>query len=187
MDWKKERDALIAQTFAFVQSVTGRTEETARREAPMAAAPVPPPPEASAALSEAATIETPPIALAPIQSEPFAADPADPAPAAPVEPLEGSYSAALSTPTFQSGVKAEIQARIDSFRALQDRFRRERAEYCSATLQRLRATIEAPLPHAGEISQPNGPLGRKSSARPATNASETLAGSRSSGNVQGPS
>ena len=38
MKWIKERDALIAQTMAFVQSVTGRTNAPGRVEAA-----VPPP------------------------------------------------------------------------------------------------------------------------------------------------
>ena len=32
MSWKLERDTLIAQTLAFVQSVTGKPEETGRPE-----------------------------------------------------------------------------------------------------------------------------------------------------------
>ena len=190
MDWRKERDALIEQTFAFVQSVTGRIEETARRQATQASmTPVSPPPEASAVLEpiQAAPVDANPIEALPVETAPFATGPADPAPAALVQPVEALQGAVLSSPAFRSGVKDEIQARIDGFRAHQDRFRRERAEYCSATLQRLRATIEVPLPPGGQISQPSEALGQRSSPRPATNASETPPGSRSSGNAQGPS
>ena len=44
MGWQRDRDALIAQTIAFVQSVTGRKEETGR---PNAALPSPAPPQIS--------------------------------------------------------------------------------------------------------------------------------------------
>jgi hypothetical protein len=42
----------------------------------------------------------------------------------------------------QVDVKTEIQARIANFRAHQERFNRERHEYFSATLARLRASID---------------------------------------------
>jgi LmbE family N-acetylglucosaminyl deacetylase len=149
MDWKKERDALIAQTFAFVQSVTGRIEETARLEAALAPAPpLGPPPDGRDA----------PMEAAPLEAMPFEPVPADTAAADPVAQIETPTSAALLPPVVQSDVKDEIQARINSFRAHQDRFNRERAEYFSATLQRLRATIEAPLPRVGQIDQPPEPL-----------------------------
>jgi hypothetical protein len=124
MDWKRERDALIAQTYAFVQSVTNKREETAgslSRLPPVM--PLQPPPEGGPMPVEAA-----------------------PAPAmqqAPVKAAEPSHDIPLPSPIIQSGVKEEIQARIASFRAHQDRFNRERAEYFNATLAKLRAAPEA--------------------------------------------
>lgn len=203
MDWKKERDALIAQTFAFVQSVTGRIEETARLEGALApAAPLRPPPDVRDAPIEAAPFEAGPFEPMPFEPMPVEPMPVEPMPfePVPVEPVSADSAAAdpvaqIETPhsatplpaVIHNDMKDEIQARINSFRAHQDRFNRERAEYFSATLQRLRATIEAPLPRAGQIDQPHVPLSRRSSSRPATNVSETLGGSRPSGNARGPS
>jgi hypothetical protein len=46
---------------------------------------------------------------------------------------------------------SEIRARVASFRSHQERFNREREQYFSATLERLRAAIkEAPPPHFDE-------------------------------------
>jgi hypothetical protein len=41
-------------------------------------------------------------------------------------------------------VRTEIQARIANFRKHQERFEREREEYCAATLTKLRAAIREP-------------------------------------------
>ena len=171
MDWKRERDALIAQTYAFVQSVAWKTEEaareTARREPRLP--PVTPlqlPLEVGGAPSETAPIE-PVEAVAP--------------PPAPLPPP-------VVHSELQSEVQDEIRARIASFRAHQERFNRERAEYFNATLARLRAALEdIPPPRSGQTTEARGPLSRRSSPIPATNASETLAGSRSSENGRGPS
>src|SRR5690348_15430612 len=40
MSWKRDRDSLIAQTMAFVQSVTGRKDESGRTNTDPAPAPV---------------------------------------------------------------------------------------------------------------------------------------------------
>ena len=40
--------------------------------------------------------------------------------------------------------RSEMQARIANFRKHQERFEREREEYCAATLTRLRAAIRDP-------------------------------------------
>lgn len=123
MQWIRERDALIAQTIAFVQSVTGRKEEFRPLEAakPHSAAEPSAPPSAG---------ELPEISLPlrfPAPVEPFPMSPPPPLPAASPRPL----------PDF----RGEIQARIASFRKHQERFEREREEYCAATLARLRAAV----------------------------------------------
>jgi hypothetical protein len=172
MDWKRERDLLIAQTYAFVQSVAGKIEETAAetpkpepRLPPMT--PLQPPPEVRAASSETAPIE-------------------------PLKAVAPPTPAPLPRPTIHSELQGEVQdeirARIASFRAHQERFNRERAEYFKATLGRVRAALEeAPPAHAGPNHPGAGPLSRISSPIPATNVSETLMGSRSSENGRGPS
>jgi hypothetical protein len=130
MSWKQERDALIAQTMAFVQSVTGKREEAAHLNGGSAsalAAELPAPPE---------------LDLRPA-----------PKPAQPVEPVRiaerpPAATAGALRPMAPGDMANEIRARVASFRAHQERFNREREQYFSATLERLRAAIkEAPPPH----------------------------------------
>ena len=129
MSWQRERDALLARTRAFVQSVALKKEnagpevhpDAGRRrvetEAPLR--------EVSAPLREVtAPPTTPPPRLA--------------------EPPGGSLppGVQLSRPRIASDFQREIQDRIESFRRHQERFNRERAEYFNATLARLRAAID---------------------------------------------
>jgi len=227
MDWKRERDALIAQTHAFVQLVAGKKEDSvraaeARLESPLPrVAPLEPPLEVRAAPVPAARM---PIEAAPVRPAPPSSSlPVEPVPTQslptqplPTQPLPSQPSPTQSLPTeplpeefwpiapikaselprvvqpvplgIQNEVKTEIQARIANFRAHQDRFNRERAEYFSATLARLRAALEQSKPRrSGQIIEAREPLNGRSSPGPATNRSETPAGSRSSGNGRGPS
>jgi predicted transcriptional regulator len=120
MDWKRERDLLVAQTLAFVQSVTGSKSGLE--------------PDAEAAPIGAVDIEA--IAAA-IKT---------------VEPPRGAQISGVQVSDVQvSGVsqkmvpsefQTEIQNRIASFRAHQERFNRERAEYFGTTLSKIRAAIE---------------------------------------------
>jgi hypothetical protein len=124
MKWIQDRDALIAQTIAFVQSVSGRKEDGGRFDQ---------------GLYRAAAAEP--------KFEPKFEPKSDPVPVAtvPMKTLEISgppKNIPLSRQFQQVDVKTEIQARIASFRAHQERFNRERHEYFSATLARLRASIE---------------------------------------------
>jgi hypothetical protein len=156
MDWKKERDELIAQTLAFVQSVSVRMPETAQWKLANAdqklppVLPAAPPPEITAAPHVQAAPEPParPTAPPPSPASSTGSSPASshaPAPG-PVLPL-----------TIHSEVEQEFRARIASFRAHQERFNRERAEYCDATISRLRATLQdVPLPGPGQITHPRG-------------------------------
>ena len=124
MSWKQERDELIAQTMAFVQSVTGKLEATSRLNGGFAPAPA---------------------AELPAELD-FALRPA-PKPVAPIEPVRiaerPATAAAPALRPFTPGDMAnEIRARVASFRAHQERFNREREQYFSATLGRLRAAIK---------------------------------------------
>ena len=128
MSWKKERDALIAQTMAFVESVTGKREETSRLKDSLAPA-------------QAAELPALDFALKPAPKAAQAAEPVriaeQPAAAAPAP-----------RPIAPSDMASEIRARVASFRAHQERFNREREQYFSATLERLRAAIKDPdSPH----------------------------------------
>ncbi|AWM11184.1 hypothetical protein [Bradyrhizobium symbiodeficiens] len=114
MTWIRERDALIAQTLAFVQSVTGGKDDVLQPDGTTAATTV----ALEIVAVEAAAVE---IALtqAPV--------PPPPAPLPPSRPI-GDF-------------RNEMQARIANFRKHQERFEREREEYCAETLTRLRAAI----------------------------------------------
>jgi hypothetical protein len=126
MKWMLERDALIAQTLAFVQSVTGKRD--------LAGAPVAEPIQADVG---------PTTDMAP--SETTVPDELpSPAPAVIAEPAQGPSSE--PRPVVPGDVKTEITARIASFRAHQERFNRERDEYFSTTLQKLRAAIKDGAP-----------------------------------------
>ena len=116
MKWITERDALIAQTMAFVQSVSGGKESPSRFDPGHygAAAPNPPAEPHPVAPIDMKIVEIP----GPPKNVPF------------------------SRQFEQVDVKTEIQARIASFRAHQERFNRERHEYFSTTLARLRASID---------------------------------------------
>jgi len=106
---------------AFVQLITGRKEKAGE----------------------------PPPRLAPEQLQP------DAGPVVPIqsgETAEPSQNLSGAKPqTVSSDLKAELEARIADFRAHQERFNREREQYFSETLARLRAKIkDAPPPGPGK-------------------------------------
>jgi hypothetical protein len=122
MDWMKERDLLIAQTIAFVQSVTGKKPDPAL-------------------LTSARETAKPAAATAMmVKAE---AEPADTAPATRIsKPIEVPQPEAPSLPELNGDFQSEIRARVANFRAHQERFLRERAEYCSATMAKVRASLD---------------------------------------------
>lgn len=121
MKWISERDALIAQTMAFVQSVTGKKGDFHPPERPTAAPDVP---------VGTVTVETVAVETLAVEIKP------PPVPLAP--PV-------MIPPARTSGdFRSEMQARIANFRKHQEQFEREREEYCAATLTRLRAAIRDP-------------------------------------------
>jgi len=138
ISWKEERDLLIAQTMAFVQSVNGRRKEAGRWDAAFAAAPRAVP--ALPVLDEL-DAESAPRAL-PLEPLKVAERPL---------PLPGKPAPA-PRPIVPSEMVNEIRARIAGFRAHQERFNREREEYFSRTLARLKASLDErpPLPPAGK-------------------------------------
>jgi hypothetical protein len=127
MDWKKERDLLIAQTLAFVQSVASRKADVAAVPDEI--------PEASPHVEAAAT-EIRQIFQWPAVEPPK------------TFPVSAPVSGIAATSDFRT----EIQARIESFRAHQERFDREREEFFSATLAKARAAI--PIERAPRPSRP---------------------------------
>ena len=145
MKWMKERDLLIAQTMAFVQSVTGKTPEAEKTVI------------ASVALLSVETSETTrtAAALADIESLPAETPPATQAPrevsrevsrepsseVSREKPREISRPAPLARPDLQGDFQSEIRARVANFRAHQERFNREREAYCSATMAKVHAAL----------------------------------------------
>lgn len=132
MKWMRERDLLIAQTMAFVQSVTGKKPEAEKMVA------------ASVTMTSFETSGTAAASMPDIE-------------ALVAEALELSPQTVRETPTetprvvqtiaradlrsgFQSEI-SEIKARVANFRAHQQRFNQEREAYCSATMAKVHATL----------------------------------------------
>ena len=124
MKWIKERDELIAQTKAFVQSVTGRRPQPAADPLPV----------------EPVGNETPVFAALSVQVESAIAF----EPTRSVEPID--IVPVLEAPSArvlpQSDVRAEIQNRVAAFQAHQHRFHREREAYFKSVLTKVRSAIE---------------------------------------------
>lgn len=139
MKWMRERDLLIAQTMAFVQSVTGRKPEAEVFTRPDIA-PVTPTrlPDVEAMLAEALGVaERQPASEVPLLLK--AAAPEQPQAIPPIRPAG------------RSEYQSEIQARVDKFRAQQAKFNREREAYCSATMARMQATLDRyPVPRVSK-------------------------------------
>ena len=157
MKWMKERDLLIAQTMAFVQSVTGKTpeaEKTVSASVALLSVETYESTRPATALSDAALYdkalsdiasllaETPPAAQAPTDSS-----------SADIRSVRGNATgdteagSALSRPDLREDFQSEIRARVANFRAHQERFNREREAYCTATMAKVHAALkEGELP-----------------------------------------
>jgi hypothetical protein len=159
MTWKEERDALIAQTMAFVQSVTGKPADFSQFELPPVPVRTPLAPRQAAISRE--TISAEPIVGDRTEPDAPRSELAQPVPARAPEParpreqasvipeasrpgpaLPERFTSIASQLDLQRDMQAEIRARVARFRAHQERFTRERQEYFSATLARLKASAE---------------------------------------------
>ncbi len=128
MTWMRERDLLIAQTLAFVQSVTGKKPDAESMVAtPATPRPAPPPSTATAPAQINAPAQIHDIAALLAVSGGVAERPKSPPPA---------------RPDLRDEFQSEIKARVANFRAHQERFNREREAYCSATMARVYASIK---------------------------------------------
>jgi hypothetical protein len=128
MKWMRERDSLIAQTMAFVQTVAGTKEDAAPRVRIDAAKSDFEIASLDAIRSALDIVEPPKEVLKQALKETVQeAPPRSVQPARPIVPSE---------------MQNEIRSRIANFRAHQERFNRERAEYFNATLTRLRAALD---------------------------------------------
>lgn len=146
MSWKQERDGLIAQTLAFVQSVTGK-----RDEPPASQTIAPPTPGTEAAAPSVGT--TAPGGMSPNAAASKGVQQNLDTPIA-ARDLQPAMPPIARRPIVQSEMASEIRARIASFRAHQERFNREREEYFAATLARLRAAIkDTPPPPPPQVGK----------------------------------
>jgi hypothetical protein len=128
MKWMRERDLLIAQTMAFVQSVTGKTPAADKPVAtPGAFEPV----EALRPLDAPAPMFAAPAVL---DIKPALTDAITPAAELP-RPVQ------MARLELRDDFQSEIRSRVANFRAHQERFSREREAYCSATMAKVRAAL----------------------------------------------
>jgi hypothetical protein len=146
MKWMKERDLLIAQTMAFVQSVTGKTPEAEKTVTTSVAL-------LSVETSETTAAALPDAALSDIKSLLALTPPAAQAPREASRevsreeiPREISRPAPLARLDLREDFQSEIRARVANFRAHQERFNREREAYCSATMAKVHAALRESEP-----------------------------------------
>jgi hypothetical protein len=134
MKWMEERDALIAQTMAFVRSVTGKKDE------PVNALEEPGPRVAESAATSHVQAE---VESSGVRADALGPLPLPPAISSPAEPVRMPE---MARPEVSGDIRAELKERVASFRKHQERFNRERDEYFSATLARARAGIKEVRP-----------------------------------------
>jgi hypothetical protein len=127
MKWMRERDLLIAQTMAFVESVTGKKPEAAKTVTPSITLPSTESSSTADASAQKSDIE------ALLAESGATAELPRPAP--------------MPRSDLPEDFQSEIKARVASFRAHQERFNREREAYCSATMAKVHAALkEGELP-----------------------------------------
>jgi hypothetical protein len=121
MKWIKERDLLIAQTMAFVQSVAGKKATAETRE-----------------VLQEVLIE--PILIGSTLVGEIAEEKR---PAETVQSLRtGTVQTTRPSPVRVSDIRQEIRGRVAAFRAHQELFHRERDEYYNSVVTRLRASAD---------------------------------------------
>jgi hypothetical protein len=155
MKWMKERDLLIAQTMAFVQSVTGKQPDAAAlMAAPSKANPPAPAPQVAAPIAATPKVAADPETAAPSPLPvPTVIEVPPPAPPAVLAATVGE-APPVPLPQFakldiRGDFGSEVRARVANFRANQQRFLKEREEYCSSTMDKVRAAIRD-LPGSGK-------------------------------------
>jgi hypothetical protein len=136
MKWMRERDLLIAQTMAFVQSVTGKKPEA---DKPVAVPPAPFPDEAFRAVEQALGVPATTPDAAKLPGEKVSVS----------EPAKPAIARLDLRADFQSEI-SEIKARVANFRAHQERFHREREAYCSATMDKVHKSLREFQPRLGK-------------------------------------
>jgi hypothetical protein len=141
MKWMRERDLLIAQTMAFVQSVTGKPPEAEKTVTASVALPSVEPSETTHAAAAVPGIESLLAETLPASQAPREASREVSRDVSREMPREISRPAPLVRPDLQEDFQAEIRARVANFRAHQERFNREREAYCTATMAKVHAAL----------------------------------------------
>ena len=135
MEWVRERDLLIAQTLAFVQSVSGKQSDAGLGLKP----------RTESALVDAIRSVAPPdnvqISNVQISNAQASNTQASNVQISNVQVSIEALSIQVARPSISSDFRNEIRTRVASFRAHQQRFHRERDEYCSATLAKMRVLV----------------------------------------------
>jgi hypothetical protein len=130
MKWIKERDLFIAQTMAFVQSVTGKKPAAEARVAPRDVL-------FQSPLAQSAPVDEIAAEDRPVETFKIEALQAGAVPAGTLK-IETAQST-LSSPAI-SDVRQEIRGRVAAFRAHQELFHSERDAYYNSVLTRVRAS-----------------------------------------------
>ena len=134
MKWIKERDLFIAQTMAFVQSVTGKKPAAEARVAPRDV--LFQSPQVQSSLAQSAPLDETLAQDRPVDTFDTEASQTAAAQAGTLK-IETAQST-LSSPAI-SDVRQEIRGRVAAFRAHQELFHRERDAYYNSVLTRVRA------------------------------------------------
>jgi hypothetical protein len=142
MSWAKERDLLISQTMAFVQSIAAPKPETGiralSRTQPMAVNRADPFISADTVIKADPVAKTDPVAKAELVVK-----------AEPVErPAEITPMARLAL-VPPGALREEVQNRVAAFRAQQQHFLRERDAYFHAVLDKARGSTDSPRQSSG--------------------------------------
>ena len=114
MKWMKERDLLIAQTKAFVQSVTGKIAAADARD------------ELRHVLIDSTAADAIAAVERPVETKPIE-----------------TVQITRPPPVRLGDFREEILGRVAAFRAHQELFLRDRDEYCNSVLAKVRASTEA--------------------------------------------
>ena len=140
MKWMKERDLLIAQTMAFVESVTGKKPEAERSVESLCF-------ETRDVVTQNVATQSIERSISLLSVETSTTEKAEPTPdIAALLAMTDTVSALPKPvpemrPDVRSDFQSEIKARVANFRANQERFTREREAYCSATMNKIQATL----------------------------------------------
>jgi hypothetical protein len=143
MKWIKERDLLIAQTMAFVQSVAGKKATAEAREVPREAL-IEPTLIKSTPAGEIAEVKRPAdtAQIETLQIETLRIETSRNETARNETARIETAQITRPSPVRVSDIRQEIRGRVAAFRAHQELFHRERDDYYNSVVTRLRASTD---------------------------------------------